>query len=384
MVNLSLLKVKKRKIRMKKLNWKKIIGWGIVVLGLGFVIYFNMKDQKSLQNSKKRNVYVVLQLTGPIAEAGKHVKTAMDSWIEMHPHASFNLIYVDSESMPNKAVTGIQQKTLNDDHPITITAGSIFSNVILPVMEERDGFNFSIISLNSVVDGYTNAQNLSYSTEGLMQPIVDEINKRYKSVAVISSFDENGEQQKNYLVEHVHPQIKVFKLSLFPNQQDIRLEIIKLLRNKPEVVVILMTPTLVYQNVLKELRSNFSGTVLTDIVFENKFLNEVVSNSNLKVYTLVDKNISNNQKLKEFEKKLLNNNSYLFFVTKQSYDALDIIDYFIKNDLPFEQDTFAQIGYWAGMSNITFSGKGESSIKYDLVPFKNKQFIPVESEEKEN
>ena len=136
---------------MSKLNWKSIVGWGVAIAVIFGIVGYNAYQDNVKTTTGKRKVYTIVQLTGPIAEAGKHVKAAMDSWLEMHPNASFDLVYVDNESKPDKAVTGIQQKAINDDHPITITVGSIFANVIFPVMKDRNGFNFSIITFNPIV-----------------------------------------------------------------------------------------------------------------------------------------------------------------------------------------------------------------------------------------
>ncbi|MBP5534601.1 MAG: amino acid ABC transporter substrate-binding protein [Alphaproteobacteria bacterium] len=350
----------------------------ICVVAVGYNAY----QSKQQVNEGKRKVYVVVQLTGPIAEAGKHVKAAMDSWMEMHPDASFDLVYVDNESRPDKAVTGIQQKTINDDHPITITIGSIFANVVFPVMKNREGFNFSIITFNPIVEGYSNAQNLSYSLNDVVQPIANKINQNYQSVAIVSSLDEFGEQQKNYLIKHLNSDIQVYSVAFPANQQDIRLETQKLLMNNPDAVVILMTPGIMYQNVLKELKNNFSGRIIADLAFENKFLNEVVKDLNMDVEAIISKTNIHNKQLSEFEQKLANKNSYLSYTTKQSYDSLSIIDYFMKNNLSFTQNVFKQLGSWSGMNNITFLGDGKSSIEYELIPFKNGQFDIIESGEK--
>ena len=360
---------------MKKINWKSIIGWGVAALVAVGIVGYNAYQDNVKTTTGKRKVYAIVQLTGPIAEAGKHVKAAMDSWMEMHPDASFDLVYVDNESKPDRAVTGIQQKSVNDDHPITLTVGSIFANVIFPVMKDRNGFNFSIITFNPIVEGYTNAQNLSYSLDEVVQPIVDKINRNYKSVGIVSSFDEFGEQQKNYLLQHLNPGVRSFSAAFPANQQDIRLEMQKLLLNKPEVVVILMTPSIMYQNVLRELKNNFSGKILADLAFENKFLNDVARDSNMDVEAVISKSNLRNKRRAEFKSKLESKNSYLSYTTKQSYDSLDIIDYVMKNNLPFSQDTFKQLGHWEGMNNITFPGNGKSSIEYVLLPFKNGEFV---------
>ena len=358
----------------------------IIALCVALVIFavgYNSYQSQQKGTADKKSVYVSVQLTGPVALAGKHVKAAMDSWMEMHPDASFELVYVDNESRPDRAVTGMQQKTLDDKHPITLTIGSIYANVIFPVMKNRNGFNFSIMSFNSIVEGYDNAQNLSSSLADVMQPIVDKVNQNYKSVGIISSLDEFGRQETNYFVKHLNPDIQKFAVDFPLNQQDIRLEMHKLLLNKPEVVVILITPSMTYQNVLRELKHNYSGKILADLAFENNFLSEIATGSDMDIETVISKTNMRNQNLKEFEQKLKNKNSYLFYTTKQSYDALDIIDYAIKNNMPLSQNTFERIGHWAGMNNITFTGKGHSSIEYVLVPFKDGQFIQnISSEER--
>ena len=84
---------------MSKMNWKKVIGWGVAALVVIGVVGTNMYNQQNTDNSKK-NVYAVLPLTGPLSVWGKQAKETIDYYLKTHVHDKLNLIYIDSESNP--------------------------------------------------------------------------------------------------------------------------------------------------------------------------------------------------------------------------------------------------------------------------------------------
>ena len=132
---------------MQKINWKSILGWTVAVLVVGFIIYSNIQDQKTLQNSGKKNVYAVLPLSGNTAIFGKTVKEAVDLWQETHPQKLFNIIYVDNQSKPDIALSSVNQKTMNDPAPVIFAPVTFVGNVLAPVLEKRNGFMFNITAI---------------------------------------------------------------------------------------------------------------------------------------------------------------------------------------------------------------------------------------------
>ena len=127
-----------------KINWKSVIGLSVAALVAIFIVYTNMQEQKALQNSGKRNVYAVLPLSGPMGQSGKEAQQVMNHYYQKGDYP-FNLIYIDSETNPTKAITALQQKTVNDENPIVIAALTGITEAVAPYIRQKNGFLFCFV-----------------------------------------------------------------------------------------------------------------------------------------------------------------------------------------------------------------------------------------------
>ena len=61
---------------MSKMNWKKVIGWGVAALVIGFIIYFNSQAYRSKDNDKVL-ISANFPLTGAVAVYGNSFKNGL-------------------------------------------------------------------------------------------------------------------------------------------------------------------------------------------------------------------------------------------------------------------------------------------------------------------
>ncbi|MBP5344004.1 MAG: hypothetical protein J6Y85_02900 [Alphaproteobacteria bacterium] len=115
---------------MKKINWKGIIGWGIATLVAGFILYTNIQQQKV--PTDKKNVYILIPLSGPIAQSGNDYQKALTHAYNNLKNPKINLVFLDDEFNPTKAVTMLKQATLNDNNPLVVAWGAIISFATIP------------------------------------------------------------------------------------------------------------------------------------------------------------------------------------------------------------------------------------------------------------
>ena len=363
---------------MKKLNLKKIIGWGIVVLGICFITYFNMKDQ----NSGKKNVYAVLPLTGPLAQTGKEAQQVMDYYYKKGDYP-FNLIYIDSETNPTKAITALQQKTINDDNPIVIAALTGITEAVAPYVRQKNGFLFSITAINKNLPNFLRLHN---DVDGILEPIVSYL-KKYHKVALAYVEDEYGRLERNYIVQQLkESNIPVDEVSISLKTLDVRTEVLKLKSFNPDVVIIMGIPTQGYINVAHELMTQgFKGQVFLDSGITAPQFRKQLPNGIMGSCLLLELGNPQNQKQQQFTSDVKNLGFNVYYILIEAVDAMNLIKYTIDNNLLFTQETYEKMKNWEGISgNIEFLPNGETAYQYVLIRHQDGKFIPVESEEKEN
>ena len=362
------------------MNWKKIIGWVLAAAVVVGVVAFNMHQQQVLQNTGKRNVYVVLPLTGVQAQHGKDVKKIMEIYHKEKNH-DFNLIYIDSESSPSKAISAIEQATLNEKNPIVISAVTAISTALAPIVERKNGFLFAIatVSMDTKAKSFL---KFSGSVKDIMTPLIDYLNKNVKTVSIAYIDDEYGLQELRLLQKKLS-NVEIKKEVPIPAQtMDIRIETLSLMSSNPEAILILGIPTAGYMNLIKELKiQGYKGKISPDTSLSlTHILKRVGEDSEGLVIPVMDlmleKKQSDNVVL--LKKKLQENNLVLYHTLILSLDVLDLIQYTLKNNLPFSQDTYAEMGKWQGFSGeIPMYPHGDVEIPYQLGIIKNGKFYPV-------
>ncbi len=366
---------------MSKLNWKKVIGWGVAALVVIGVVGTNMYNQQ--QNSTgKRNVYAVLPLTGGLASIGEEYKKVIDNEVKGTEYP-FNIVYVDSESNPMKGLTALQAATISEENPIVFSFMSSVGSAIAPHIDQKKGFMFAVSSqsINADVNTY---QQVATSLADQLDPLIDYILSHHKSLDLVYIMDEYGLAQKKYVVETLNK--KGFKnireLPLAMNVTDPRNEVVKLLSKKPDVIFIMGNPTLGYINIFKNLKEqNFNGVVLADACLSNPSVhNNIGSNANgvISVAMKIETESALSQKEKSFKEKIESLGIKINAKPVQTVDTLNLIKYTLENNLLFERKTYEDLNNWVSCSGDTVSFKnGLSTYPTILSIYRDGKYYPI-------
>ena len=365
---------------MQKIKWKSILGWTIAVLVAGFIIYSNMQEQKALKETGKKNVYAVLPISGPFTEYVKVVKDTIKLWQEDHPNAPFQITYLDSESNPSKTVSMIHQMASDEKNPLFITSMSLINSAILPVVERLDGFNFAI-TMTSIKPEFKNPhfQKISHSGEDELVPILN-YTKKFKRVALFYTNEEFGLYSEKFITKNLENTdskvVSVIPIEL--SSLNNRIEVIKGLSEKPDAVLVLGLPTMGVLNIIRELHvQEYTGTIIVSSSFVHDYIVKTMENN---MEGIIAPFIDLNQLDSEFKQKLSAHNININFSTAELYDVLNIINYTLENNLPFNQETYTKMGKWKGVAgDVIFPGNGDSLYPFILVQYKDGKFVPVEN-----
>ena len=366
-------------------NWKKVVGWILAAAVVVGVVVFNMRQQQK-DTADKKNVYAVLPLSGPVANVGKDLKSAMDLWLKITPEVPFDLIYVDSESQPLKAVTAIQQATLNEKEPIVITALSPISAAVIPVVAKQQGFSFGI----NTTDASKLEQNGRFQlvASGLAEDektLYPYIAKNFKKLAIAYTNEELGKlsllETKKFM--QANGVEIVAEIPLEMNMPDVRIEALKAVESGADAVVVYGQATLPYANFFKELKKfDKRPVVLAAIQFSVPFVLDVLKESKDDIiFEAIDLTNMSDEKHRAFYKEMQDKNQSVYLCSAYAFNVLEVIKYALDNNLPLTWDSFQKLGSFDGLGGkIYFVGKGASLYTYHLATFKDGKIIPVKEE----
>lgn len=359
---------------------KKIL-IGLVVALCLFAVGYNAYQSEKRAHSDKKNIYALLPLTGFGSHVGKQQRAAIELWREKNPDPSFNLHIIDSETAPMKAITALKQALLNEENPIVITSNSLISYNSIPTIEEKKGFQFMICTFDK--EGFHNSHFLRMCDRS-----VDSIShiakylSRYKNLFAFYTNEEFGKSSFNSLKKLLpeNNDISIPNIAIEPAQRDIRIEVLKALEKKPEAIIILGFTSLATINLVKELRRQGYDK---DIVMGSGLADPSIYtqlDGYLDNLIFPDKNMQltegpNVPTLKKIEQAI---HGRPFYIPLEIWDTLDLIDWTIKNNKPFTQETYAKLGKWKGLAgDIEFLDDGNVIYQFHLATFKDGKIVPL-------
>ena len=358
---------------------KKILLTICAVVVIGAIIAMNiLQDQ---QTSGKRNVYALLPLTGPMAQTGKDAKAVMDHYYK-NGNYGFNLVYIDSETNPTKAITALQQKAINDDSPIVVAALSGVVSAVAPYVQQKNGFLYAITACNKDLPAFL---RLHSDVDGMLEPTVSYIKNHYKNIAIVYVEDEFGRLERNYFTKRMEElSIPVYEVSIGLKTLDVRNEVLKVISKNPEAVVIMGVPNQGYINVMRELKTQeYKGQIFMDPAITSPHIRTQIPNDIMGTCLSLEAEASKNERQQQFQADLSNMNMPIYSMLIEAADVLNLIQHTLDNNLAFTQETYNNMKQWEGISGtIKFFGKGDTAYKYLLVRYKDGKFIPIESEER--
>ena len=348
-----------------------------------FAVGYNAYQSEKQAHADKRNVYAVLPLTGPLSVWGKQAKETMDYYLKKNPDTPMHLVYVDSESNPMKAVTGLQSKILNDKNPIVISAISSVSAALLPFLSQHNGFNVSMYTkVSPAIAQYQNQHRISFSILTEMgKQAMDYANGHYQTMTVFYSEDELGRLGLQALKNTFKGKI-IDTFSFSVADRDVRNTVLKSLNKKPDAVYVIAPPSIGYMNIIKELvTQGYTGMIMTNQGFQVDWIYQnlnSVDNIMFPCYDiLLEDNTSN--KRKQIVTQLQNEGLHLNSLTIEPYNAIAFTDYLLRHNIPFERSEILKLKTFEGIAGtLTLTDDGESDFELTLCKVKDGKIAKVE------
>ena len=364
---------------MSKINWKKVIGWGVAALVVIGVVGFNAYKEQNLTNKKR--IYAILPITGSLSFQGKEEKKTMEVWMQNHPDAPFELEILDNESNPTKSLTLAQRVAINDTQPLFICPTGAMCHPIVPQLKSMNGFMILSPSTQEEDGTYKEFQRISFGSADMNKPLIDYVESG-KTVVIMNSNDMAGHTGATKTEETLTKKgAKIIeKLAFDTKELDMRIIALKAMSYKPDIIFVISPPTIGFLNVIKELKvQEFPGVVLSDPALRTPSIASQLGKDAEGVYTSIMPTERIYKEYPQVAKALEENGLELYNFPINVWDIMDVMNHFIANNIPFNQDEFLKMAKWHGISSdITFTPNGNSAYEFILSVVKDGQFIPVE------
>lgn len=370
---------------MSKLNWKKVIGWGVAALVIIGVVGFNAYKEQSNNNGNKK-VYAILPLTGMYAQSGKEQKLALETYAKANPNIPFEVEFFDNESNPTKSLSIAQMVGRKDKSPLFVCAIGALCRPILPQLKQMNGFMILSPSVQAENTDVKEFQRISINHAEMNAPHIDYLQPG-KNVVIVHSNEEAGFVGANLIASKLKEKgVNIIgQLDFAPSDLDLRILGLKALKDNPDAILIVSAPNVGFINLIKVLKKeqNYQGDILCDPTMQTPSVMAAFDDEKNGILVPV---LPKKRTLSEYPqtaKAITDAGLTISNYPIMMWDVMDIIRHFIDNKIEFSQDAFVKMGKWHGIStDVIFSSGGNSVYKYILARIKDGQFIPVESETK--
>ena len=221
---------------MNELNWKKIIGWGVVVLVAGFVVYSATQNK---QNEKVRLV-VMAPLTGSVGYLGQEEKLGMEEAYKNAPNKDeVELVFEDTQANATTAI-GILQRRLAMGDNFFYTSTTAQTNGVLSVLEKQQDkpFVFTITMMPNQTKDYPMAWRIYPTSMQEMDSIAEFVKKKgYKKIGVLTAMMATYEGCAARL-QTLLPGVRVYEEMFATDNKDFRIILEKMKHNGVEALVV--------------------------------------------------------------------------------------------------------------------------------------------------
>ena len=360
---------------------KKTVWWllsGIVLLTVIWILFSNSQSD----STGKRRIYMLLPLTGAISEEGKSIKKAVDVYMRTEKNLPFEVVYVDSESSPSKAISSLTQAIRNDSSPTIVSFALFISNSIAPVVQKQNGFTLSMGTIESeALEKLDSIQRISHGALDSTVPVAEYAADRYKKIAVIYSNEDYGFHGKEVFKKTVsrNKDVAINEFSYTPDSGNVREIVMKAIAANTDGIFVVGLPSTAYINIFKELRrQNYPGDILVDMAFASPFVYNTLGKDADKIITpcfdseLVSPRTKNGREFKQF---CAAHGIPANFLTVQTFDTMNIIKYAFENHHALTRDWFLTLKHWDGVAgNLEFLDKGNCKYSCPLAVFRDGKF----------
>ncbi|MBP5534597.1 MAG: amino acid ABC transporter substrate-binding protein [Alphaproteobacteria bacterium] len=359
---------------------KKVLIVLFIALCIFAVGYNAYRSEQRVDNGKKK-VYAILPVTGNLSFQGKEEKKTMEVWMQNHPDAPFELEFFDNESDATKSLTLAQRIAMSDKQPLFICPTGGMCHPIVPQLKAMNGFMILSPSTQEEDGTYKEFQRISYGSADMNKPLIDSV-KKGQTVVIMHSNDTAGhtgaDKTKGTLEKN--GAVVVEKLAFDTKELDMKIVVLKAISYKTDVIFVISPPTIGFINVIKELKTQeYPGVILADAALRTPSVVAMLEDNADGVYTSVMPTERIYQEYPQVADILKKNDLELYTFPINVWDIMDVISYFVANNIPFNQSEFMKMGKWHGISgDIVFTENGNSTYPFILSVIKGGKFVPVE------
>ncbi len=361
----------------------------VLILVLVIVSIHNLRQVRNNSNVNV-DVYAVLPLTGPIAQLGKTIQSSMKMYLDEHPQSKLNVIFVDSASAPDKALSALSAKTISKNRILVISALSSVSSTLIPFISQKDGFIFPILTVAlSESDEAICYQRFSMGTRDVVDPIALFAKDHYNKVSVLYANEDYGLRNKSRFIqqytESTNAEGKILSETAFDLQDKNFREIVsRVVAQDPNAIYVTGNGTATYINVIKAIaESGYKGQILADASFSNPFVYDALGAIAERVlFSCANSDLShpNNEEALQFQTNCRKHGVIPYATTSNAYDVLGFIDMLISQGESISAKTIDSLGEYVGADHIRFIGHGDCEYTCKLAVIANGEIVEAKNE----
>lgn len=256
---------------MSKMNWKKVIGWGVAALVVIGVVGNNIYQHREQKGDKPViKIGAILPLTGVVAQGGQTYKNLYElkiSELSKDSKYDYKLIIEDDELNAQKSITAAQKLLNLDDVDVLMMSYSGAEPTIADMASKRGKVSFSLLwdDKTPYENRYTfNA--LPLPTEYVPQ-LLSELQKRgIKKVSIVFENHKGAlqayEALKKYAPEYGVEIVDTEWINM--GERDFRILVMKMARKNPDVYIVPSGPMSI-DRFVNELRIQGIQTPVTAV-----------------------------------------------------------------------------------------------------------------------
>ena len=368
---------------MKKINQTYLTAAIIVILILGFVVFYKPAPEETIK------IGVILPLTGKAASLGEDMRNAIDLALEEinKKDKVIELIYEDEKCDPKEAVTAY--KTLVDLKKVKIIIGAGCSSSTLAMAPLAEQEKVVLITPASGADKISEAGDFIFRNHILVSQKLGKLGEfageKFETVATIYDQSNDGfVLGEEAFVENFQPKTVPRREPFQSNAMDFKTELIKIKEQNPESIFIgaLMPQAALIVKQKGEL--GIRGAILMDdaTATDKEFLDAIGDLSDGILFSGSDFSRKTNPEFWDLYTERFNKNPNIF--AAQGYDCLVILADIIKQrcktgDSICVKDELYNVKDYMGVSGLTtFDKNGDALKPLAIKIIKNNQFVPYE------
>jgi branched-chain amino acid transport system substrate-binding protein len=336
----------------------------------------------------KTDVLVILPLSGKGASHGEYVREGLQMFKQDHPDSRIQASIVDSESNPQKAVSGFEQQLLLHRPGAAISVLSLVSDTVAPIAERN---HLLLIGVNTATDtfvnNYTVTQRINDRPLNHTAPLARLAAKRFGRVGIIHANEAFGAYCKTTF-EAAFRESSQGELIVEPYNIDDRDQspvVQRLLSRKPDAVYVAGYGQ-PYIAVFQALRTfNYRGPIFADINFSNpQVLSALGDAAEGVVFAAMGFNVSPPPSKQAAAFRASYQNRFKrepWLGSAFAYDSLAILDHLDRTNQPLQRSSIASLKEWPGIAApLSFPSPGECQYSFQFVRRTAGKNVPVQLE----